>query len=161
MKTCHCDSSTPYSECCGAIHDGTRVAETAEQLMRSRYCAYVEGKIEYLWGTLHPKAREGHDPDSARDWAENSKWLGLEVLGKEGGLADDNVGTVEFVARYERDDAVHEHHELAHFRRHEGQWVFEHGKVIGPKPTVREAPKIGRNDPCSCGSGKKFKKCCG
>jgi len=26
---------------------------------------------------------------------------------------------------------------------------------------VREGPKIGRNDPCPCGSGKKWKKCCG
>lgn len=26
---------------------------------------------------------------------------------------------------------------------------------------TRAAPKIGRNDPCSCGSGKKYKKCCG
>lgn len=29
------------------------------------------------------------------------------------------------------------------------------------KPIVRDAPKVGRNDPCVCGSGKKFKKCCG
>ena len=29
------------------------------------------------------------------------------------------------------------------------------------KPIVRESPKIGRNDPCPCGSGKKYKKCCG
>ena len=28
-------------------------------------------------------------------------------------------------------------------------------------PVVREAPKVGRNDPCPCGSGKKYKKCCG
>ncbi len=28
-------------------------------------------------------------------------------------------------------------------------------------PYVRAAPKVGRNDPCTCGSGKKFKKCCG
>jgi uncharacterized protein len=27
-------------------------------------------------------------------------------------------------------------------------------------PTIRNAPKIGRNDPCPCGSGKKYKKCC-
>lgn len=26
---------------------------------------------------------------------------------------------------------------------------------------VREQPKVGRNDPCPCGSGKKYKKCCG
>ncbi|MBP1582331.1 MAG: SEC-C domain-containing protein [Victivallales bacterium] len=30
-----------------------------------------------------------------------------------------------------------------------------------PKPIVRETPKINRNDPCPCGSGKKYKKCCG
>lgn len=29
------------------------------------------------------------------------------------------------------------------------------------KPILRNAPKVGRNDPCSCGSQKKFKKCCG
>lgn len=30
-----------------------------------------------------------------------------------------------------------------------------------PQPYVRPEPKIGRNDPCPCGSGKKYKKCCG
>jgi preprotein translocase subunit SecA len=30
-----------------------------------------------------------------------------------------------------------------------------------PKPIHRVAPKVGRNDPCPCGSGKKYKKCCG
>ena len=28
-------------------------------------------------------------------------------------------------------------------------------------PTIRDTPKIGRNDPCICGNGRKFKKCCG
>lgn len=27
-------------------------------------------------------------------------------------------------------------------------------------PVVRQAPKVGRNDPCPCGSNKKYKKCC-
>lgn len=45
-----------------------------------------------------------------------------------------------------------------------------HGHVHGPgcnhhhealKPVVRVSPKVGRNDPCPCGSQKKFKKCCG
>jgi uncharacterized protein YecA (UPF0149 family) len=30
-----------------------------------------------------------------------------------------------------------------------------------PAPMRRPAPKVGRNEPCPCGSGKKFKKCCG
>jgi uncharacterized protein YchJ len=36
-----------------------------------------------------------------------------------------------------------------------------HGHQHALKPIMREMPKIGRNDPCSCGSQKKFKKCCG
>jgi preprotein translocase subunit SecA len=28
-------------------------------------------------------------------------------------------------------------------------------------PVRREVPKVGRNEPCPCGSGKKFKNCCG
>jgi len=49
--------------------------------------------------------------------------------------------------------------------------LFQHEEpVVGPMlspsyapptPFVREGPKIGRNDPCPCGSGKKYKKCCG
>ena len=32
----------------------------------------------------------------------------------------------------------------------------------GPQvPFTRTIPKVGRNDPCPCGNGKKFKKCCG
>ena len=33
-------------------------------------------------------------------------------------------------------------------------------QVDSPKPIRNEDPKVGRNDPCPCGSGKKFKKCC-
>jgi SWIM/SEC-C metal-binding protein len=31
----------------------------------------------------------------------------------------------------------------------------------GQMPVVKSEPDIGRNDPCPCGSGKKYKKCCG
>jgi preprotein translocase subunit SecA len=35
------------------------------------------------------------------------------------------------------------------------------GEMQKVQTIVREMPKVGRNDPCPCGSGKKFKKCCG
>ena len=35
------------------------------------------------------------------------------------------------------------------------------GEEQSKKPTVRDEDKVGRNDPCPCGSGKKYKKCCG
>lgn len=38
---------------------------------------------------------------------------------------------------------------------------FDLGRRSTVTPFVREQPKVGRNDPCPCGSGKKFKKCCG
>jgi len=47
------------------------------------------------------------------------------------------------------------------------KWVMKHpeilkgGDVVEVKTFHREQPKIGRNDPCPCGSGKKYKKCCG
>lgn len=60
----------------------------------------------------------------------------------------------------------HEHgpncdHDHDHDHDHDDD--HEHGPDCdhGPMPYVRESPKIGRNEPCSCGSGKKFKKCCG
>jgi SWIM/SEC-C metal-binding protein len=33
-------------------------------------------------------------------------------------------------------------------------------KAVAAREPARAAPKIGRNDPCPCGSGKKFKRCC-
>jgi len=41
--------------------------------------------------------------------------------------------------------------------------VLDGGRLFPSKIETfrREAPKVGRNDPCPCGSGKKYKKCCG
>ncbi|MFH2098833.1 MAG: SEC-C metal-binding domain-containing protein, partial [Pseudomonadota bacterium] len=43
------------------------------------------------------------------------------------------------------------------------QLAFSHGDAseAKKKPEKRSSKKVGRNDPCSCGSGKKYKKCCG
>ena len=38
---------------------------------------------------------------------------------------------------------------------------IEFGGFAPPVPIVENSPKIGRNEPCPCGSGKKYKKCCG
>ncbi|MGN1324764.1 MAG: SEC-C metal-binding domain-containing protein, partial [Candidatus Spyradenecus sp.] len=54
-----------------------------------------------------------------------------------------------------------EHHERSLFKRVDGQWKFIDGELVKPKPIVNEQPRPGRNDPCPCGSGKKYKKCCG
>jgi len=69
------------------------------------------------------------------------------------------VGTVEFVCNYTYEDEERRHHELASFARHDGAWYFVEGEPVRPQPFVRTEAKIGRNDPCPCGSGKKYKDC--
>ena len=57
-------------------------------------------------------------------------------------------------------DTARVYTDLSFFTCEEGRWVFS-GCEMNPKaPTVR-LQKVGRNEPCPCGSGKKHKKCCG
>ncbi len=160
--SCPCGSKLEYKNCCEPLITGKTLANTPEALMRSRYTAHVKVAEEYLKETLAPEAKVDYDEKEVRDWAKNSEWLGLEIIKVEG-------NTVEFNAKYRNDGKLLEHHEVATFRRHEGRWVFvggeshvhEDGKGhVAAQPIVRAGPKLGRNDPCSCGSGKKVKKCC-
>lgn len=161
MDMCPCGSELQYAECCGPLIKGERPAETAEQLMRSRYAAYVKKEIDYLEASLHPDHRKGFDAKSTRDWAESAEWHKLEILGTKAGGAEDAEGEVEFVATFTQKGSEMRHHELATFAKEAGKWYFVDGKAATPQQYVRSAPKTGRNEPCSCGSGKKFKKCCG
>ena len=160
MPKCPCGTGRAYSACCGLYIDGTESAPTAEALMRSRYTAYTRAAIGYVTATHDPATRDGHDPEQARAWAEGSEWLGLEIVSTEAGGRDDDAGKVEFIARFKNDDGEQAHHELSTFSRQDGVWYFTDGDVLGPQQVRRASPKVGRNDPCPCGSGKKFKKCC-
>ncbi len=161
MEICPCGSSKPYAECCRPLISGERLAETAAQLMRSRYTAYVKKEIAWLRDSLHPGHRADYDEASSRAWADRAQWHGLEILGTAKGGPGDQEGTVEFVASFTENGARQEHRELSTFRKVGGAWYYEAGKALGARPVVRQGPKAGRNDPCPCGSGKKFKKCCG
>jgi SEC-C motif domain protein len=160
MELCPCGTGSAYAECCEPVIKGARAAGSAEALMRSRYAAYVKVETDYIFETTHPKHREGYDAAGTKEWAESAEWHGLEILSVKGGGEADTTGEVEFVARYSENGEPKVHHELALFKKEPNGWLFTDGKSVTQKPVVR-APKIGRNDPCSCGSGQKFKKCCG
>jgi SEC-C motif-containing protein len=139
--------------------DGTP-APTAEATMRSRYSAHVLGNAEYLAATLSNEQRTDYDREEAEKSFADTKWLGLEIRKTNRGGEADETGEVEFVARYRNGGQQTAHHELSFFTREDGRWVFA-GCEMNPKaPTVR-VEKVGRNAPCPCGSGKKYKKCCG
>ena len=159
MKTCPCGSGLSYSDCCKPYISGRAKAPTAEALMRSRYTAYVEHEIDYILNTCVQRGKEDIDPKSTREWSEQSTWLGLTIINCEKGSPADSEGTVEFEAVYERDGLKEVHHELAKFKKEAGEWLYSEGRIT-PRTVVRSSPKVGRNDPCPCGSGKKYKFCC-
>jgi len=161
MNQCPCQSGKEYDACCGPIIRGDQAAPTAETLMRSRYSAFAKGEIDYLKQSLHPKQRTDYDPDSTRRWAEHSEWLGLEIVDTHDGGENDEEGTVEFIAKYRQKGGTLAHHEIGEFKRSNGIWYYHDGKTVTPGTVRHEGPKVGRNDPCPCGSGKKYKKCCG
>jgi len=161
VLSCPCCSGAPFASCCEPFLTGAAVPATAEQAMRARYTAHTRIDLAYLMATLHPSNVNEGDEESARRWAEESTWLGLDIRATDGGGAGDTEGLVEFVARF-RDGKgeIHSHHELSTFVKEDGRWLFKEARAPEQAQVRRPATKVGRNDPCTCGSGKKYKKCC-
>jgi SEC-C motif-containing protein len=160
---CPCDSGRSYGECCKPFISGAALPDTAEKLMRSRYSAYVAGEIDHVERTCDPESRDSFDKEAALSWAKESEWLGLQIIATREGNPGDKTGEVEFKAHYRRDGKETVHHEVSLFKflpvNGGGQWFYSDGRdILQP---MRSEQKAGRNDPCPCGSGKKFKKCCG
>jgi SEC-C motif-containing protein len=129
--------------------------------MRSRYTAYVVGNIDHVVRTQDTREGEEVDRAALEKFSRESQWQGLEIVSAAGGGPDDETATVEFIASYKAAGADQRHHERSTFRRGaDGGWRFVDGAPVKPAP-VRRAATAGRNDPCPCGSGKKFKRCHG
>jgi len=159
MKNCPCGTGREYSDCCGLYISGKAKPPTAESLMRSRYSAYAEHEIDYIISTCEDSGKNNIDYKSTKDWSEKSKWLGLKIISVEEGGISDSEGTVEFEATYEKDGLKDVHHETAKFKKVKDDWIYTEGEIV-QRTIVRSAPKVGRNEPCPCGSGKKYKHCC-
>lgn len=129
--------------------------------MRSRYTAYALEEIDYLKETLTPAQQEDFSADDTRKWARESTWNGLEIRNVEAGGEADDHGKVEFAAHFTAQGKKQTHFEIALFEKNDGQWRYSGMEEVEGQTVRRETPKIGRNDPCPCGSGKKYKKCCG
>ncbi|NHI01481.1 YchJ family protein [Oceanimonas sp. MB9] len=149
---CHCDSKQPYAGCCQPFLEGGLDAPTPLALMRSRYSAYRLGLGEYLVKTWHPDTLGELDAATLGKSGLHTEWLDLAIVFARGSAADDE-GEVEFKVRYRENGRVVLLHERSRFVRLEGRWVYHSG--------IHNPPKIGPNQPCPCGNGKKYKHCCG
>lgn len=161
MSQCPCGSGLSFDKCCQPYIDGKLNAPTAEAQMRARYTAYTIANIDFIQQT-YLNHEEDFDYNGTLNWAKKSKWKGLTIKSTKDGLEGDSEGYVDFVAYFEDENGKDSYHqEKSHFIKKDNKWFFKEGIFEGLAPLQRQGPKIGRNDPCSCGSGKKFKKCCG
>lgn len=161
MEACPCGSEKAYSECCEPLISGSATAETAEALLRSRYSAYVRSETDYIADTIHPDQKDPDSRETIESWSKDTRWHKLEIIDVRDGGPEDEEGEIEFIADFTEKNKKQQHYEIAEFKKMEGKWYFYNARPPEIKQVVRSGPKIGRNDPCTCGSGKKYKKCCG
>jgi SEC-C motif-containing protein len=151
-ERCPCGSGSAYAACCGPRHDGSSPAPTCEALMRSRYAAFALADVGYLSRT-HSTPTSAADARELEAWTRSVCWLGLQVLDAPPAAGDE--GEVAFAATYLDRTGQVTLRERSRFRRVEGRWLYVEGE-----PEVKRV-KVERNQPCPCGSGKKFKQCHG
>ena len=148
---CPCGSGQSYKACCSRLISGQVTAASAEQLMRSRYTAYATRDYAYLMASWHPSTR----PQVLDDADNEPQWCQLVILSTEAGQTPDQQGYVEFEAHYHFAGKPGMMRERSRFVQEDGRWFYVQGEVMA------EASKPGRNAPCPCGSGNKYKRCCG
>jgi len=122
---CHCGGEVEYQSCCGRYLEAGQHPETAEQLMRSRYTAFVLGNEPYLLATWHASTR----PSQVR-LNDEQRWLGLSVKNTEYGGTEDASGSVEYVARFKVAGKGHRLHEISQFKRVAGHWFYVNGQHL-------------------------------
>lgn len=153
---CICSSGINYEACCGLYHSGEKYPLTAEALMRSRFTAFARENEAYILATWDPETR----PPKV-DFPKNPiAWTRLEIVEKKKGEHKDSKGIVEFKAYYLLEDEEYVVNEVSRFRKAQGRWHYLDGVV---KSIAKPGQQIntGKNAPCPCGSGKKYKRCCG
>lgn len=148
---CPCKSERSYQTCCAPLHKQLQQASSCEQLMRSRYSAFVLQLGDYLFTTYHVDYRGNL---TAEQLAEKTvEWKNLQIIDSDTG---EKTGFVEFKAWFIHNKQLSCHHERSNFVKSHEQWLYCDG-IIYPE---QNSGKIERNQPCPCASGKKFKKCC-
>lgn len=160
---CPCGQDAAFSACCKPYLDGWDTPKTAELLMRSRYSAYAIEDIDYLGKTSGGQALLDFSARDAATWAKNATFTKLEVSKTELGADTDTVGFVEFAATFVEQGRTQVVSERSRFERATPGDATTPWRYVGREKAspVKVAPKAGRNDPCPCGSGQKYKKCCG
>jgi len=147
---CPCGSGEDFSMCCEPLLTGKIIANSPEQLMRSRYTAFVQQHSEYLLRTWHSRTRPEY-----LNFADNPvTWLKLTINYVSEIIADSTSGIVDFTTDYMEKSSICTLREKSTFLREDDRWFYLNGS------SDLQRKKVERNKLCPCGSGKKFKRCC-
>jgi SEC-C motif domain protein len=142
---CICGNEKDFSECCEPIITKQKQPQSAEELMRSRYSAYVQANGEYLVYSAVKENQYQEDIALIEEFSNSVEWLKLDVL-------EVKPTMVEFKAYYRDQNGIQVLHEKSNFVQEDGVWKYKDGELYNSK--------VERNEVCPCGSGKKYKKCC-
>jgi SEC-C motif domain protein len=161
VEKCYCGATLDYSQCCQPFHDGAHLPASAEALMRSRYSAFVVENIQYIKDTMTGEMLDGFSYDDTLAYAKSVDWQRLKVLAAADEDPTATSAWVEFEVYYRLNGLDKCLYEYSLFQRTDERWFY----VDSVKTRVtdcgdRTKNTLGRNSPCHCGSGKKFKKCC-
>ena len=155
-QPCPCGSGQRFEQCCEPVLTGQRPAATAEQLMRARFTAHVVHDFKFLHDSYAVTASKPYVPEEGEP---TMVWTKLVIHSHELGNTPDKA-FVDFSAYGTEDGVEKVLHEKSEFQSTNGRWLYTREVRFGPAPFKSATPKVGRNDPCPCGSGKKYKQCC-
>ena len=126
---CPCGSGQRYRECCRRFHRGEAVAETPDELMRSRYAAYAKGEVDYIVDTTDPSGEAWDEPVAEwradiRRFGRDAQFMGVEILEAS---TDGDTGEVLFHAKLRADGRDASFSERSTFVRRDGRWLYQSG----------------------------------
>lgn len=147
---CYCCSGKTFESCCAPYLQQNVTAPTCEALMRSRYSAYCLKNVPYLLATLAPDQQQIGLAAEISQFANSVHFCKLAINATQ---TQENTGIVDFAAYFISGQTLEVLAEVSDFI-YTDRWYYHSGAV-----TTFSAGKLSRNDPCPCGSGKKFKQC--
>ncbi|WP_299098034.1 YchJ family metal-binding protein [uncultured Winogradskyella sp.] len=121
---CYCGTTKTYQDCCEVFHLNHGKTETAEQLMRSRYSAFVLANGDYLMATHHQSTRPIKEKKAIVKWAKSVQWIRLEILETSEGTKNDVNGIVTFNAYFFENGKVDVIHEKSTFVTENNRWYY-------------------------------------
>ncbi len=159
MRACYCGSSLAFNFCCQPVIKSIKKAETAEQLMRSRYTAFVIHDISYIQKTVAGDAAVMFSFDDALSWSHAVDWEELQVLRHQ--LLSQQRAYVCFKVFMRENGVGLCLYEKSEFKLIQGLWYYTGAlsHCVDAK-AYRDKKQVTKNDLCPCQSGRRFKHCC-